>query len=402
MAIMLNYVAELQGLYGPFTMAERVVQKIWLREDFIHDRATLTDGRAVQIRSVGAWNLLGGPDFHGARLVIAGQEITGDIEVHFYQVDWRAHQHAADPAYARVVLHVVLFPPSEGEVPARHADGRVLPTLVLLPLLHRDLEEYASDDALEMITARDQWERFAELATEPIEQRRAIIHDHAQRRWRQKVYFAQRRIAQLGWTGAAHHTALEILGYQKNRAAFLAVATHYPLPRWVTGIDPYEIFSSGELSWRQQGIRPANHPLTRLRQYQRWVAHEPAWPERLGRMLSNNAKLGEGSSPWRARQILGLKNQRTQLAREILGSAVGGCRLDNLVCDGFLPLLAAREGGDDLFNRWFYWYLGDFPVGLRQALPKLALTGPHGQSLCQGYAQGLLGWVLQRDACASR
>ncbi|MEI7566898.1 MAG: DUF2851 family protein, partial [Opitutaceae bacterium] len=143
-----------------------------------------------------------------------------DIEVHFHQADWRAHQHAADPAYARVVLHVVLFPPSAGEVPAQHAEGRVLPTLVLLPLLHRDLEEYASDDALEIITARDQWERFAELAAEPIEQRRAVMRAHAQRRWQQKVHFAQRRLAQLGWMEAAHQTALEILGYQKNRAAF--------------------------------------------------------------------------------------------------------------------------------------------------------------------------------------
>ena len=401
MAIILNYVAELQGLYGPFTMAERVVQKIWLREDFARDRATLTDGRAVQIRSVGAWNLLGGPDFYGARVVIAGQEITGDIEVHFHQADWRAHQHAADPAYARVVLHVVLFPPSEGELPAQHADGRVLPTLVLLPLLHRDLEEYASDDALEIITARDQWERFAALAAEPIDQRRAIMRAHAQRRWQQKVHFAQRRIAQLGWMEAAHQTALEILGYQKNRAAFLAVATHYPLARWGAGIEPAEIFASSDLSWRRQGIRPANHPLTRLRQYQRWVTHQPEWPERLGRLLRNRVTLGEGVSPSRARQLLGLKLQRTQLVRELLGGAVGGSRLDNLVCDGFLPLLAAREGGDDLFNLWFYWYLGDFPDVLRRALPKLGLTGPRGQSLCHGCAQGLLGWVLQHEACAS-
>jgi hypothetical protein len=401
MAIILNYVAELQGLYGPFTMAERVVQKIWLREDFARDRATLTDGRAVQIRSVGAWNLLGGPDFYGARVVIAGQEITGDIEVHFHQADWRAHQHAADPAYARVVLHVVLFPPSEGELPAQHADGRVLPTLVLLPLLHRDLEEYASDDALEIITARDQWERFAALAAEPIDQRRAIMRAHAQRRWQQKVHFAQRRIAQLGWMEAAHQTALEILGYQKNRAAFLAVATHYPLARWGAGIEPAEIFASSDVSWRRQGIRPANHPLTRLRQYQRWVTHQPEWPERLGRLLRNRVTLGEGVSPSRARQLLGLKLQRTQLVRELLGGAVGGSRLDNLVCDGFLPLLAAREGGDDLFNLWFYWYLGDFPDVLRRALPKLGLTGPRGQSLCHGCAQGLLGWVLQHEACAS-
>jgi len=30
------HVAEMQGLYGPFTIAERVVQKIWLRGDFDH------------------------------------------------------------------------------------------------------------------------------------------------------------------------------------------------------------------------------------------------------------------------------------------------------------------------------------------------------------------------------
>jgi hypothetical protein len=28
-----NLLAEMQGLYGPFTMAERVVQNIWLRSD---------------------------------------------------------------------------------------------------------------------------------------------------------------------------------------------------------------------------------------------------------------------------------------------------------------------------------------------------------------------------------
>jgi len=51
------------------------------------------------------------------------------------------------------MLHVVLFPPAPGEKPARRRDGTEIPALVLLPLLYRDLEEYASDDALETITA---------------------------------------------------------------------------------------------------------------------------------------------------------------------------------------------------------------------------------------------------------
>ena len=75
MATPTNHVQEMQGLYGPFTIAERVVQKIWLRRDFAVDRAALTDGRKLEIRSPGTWNLLGGPDFRGARLRVDGREI---------------------------------------------------------------------------------------------------------------------------------------------------------------------------------------------------------------------------------------------------------------------------------------------------------------------------------------
>ncbi|HKB58238.1 MAG TPA: DUF2851 family protein, partial [Lacunisphaera sp.] len=134
-----NHVAEMQGLYGPFTIAERVVQKIWLRGDFDHCRAVLADGRKLEIRSAGTWNLLGGPDFRGASLIIAGQSVTGDVEVHFHATDWRAHGHGEDPAYDKVALHVVLFPPGAAEPAAQRRDGREIPTLVLLPLLHRGL-----------------------------------------------------------------------------------------------------------------------------------------------------------------------------------------------------------------------------------------------------------------------
>ena len=422
-----NHVAELQGLYGPFTMAERVVQKIWLREDFAQDRAALTDGRPLVIRSTGAWNLLTGPDFLGARLVIDGVETSGDIEVHFHASDWRAHGHATDRAYDNVVLHVVLFPPAVDELPARHDDGREIPTLVLLPLLHRDLEEYASDDALEIITACDQWECFAELAALPAGERLGLIRENAGERWRQKVRYAQLRINRLGWTAAAHHTALEILGYRQNRAAMLAVAGQYPLQAWADGVEPDPIFEAGRGCWQLRGVRPANHPLTRLRQYQRWVAASPEWPERLEGMMGDfigsrgvlaadghaeaaagaTRLQGIGDTPTRtARRELGIRKLRDALSHDLLGVVVrqahglGGSRLDNLVCDGFLPLLAARTG-KDLSAVWFHWFLGDVPDQVRQALPKLGVTGGRGQPLCHGCAQGLIGWLLAREARAS-
>ena len=402
MATISEQVEELQGLYGPFTIAERVVQKIWLRGDFAQRGARLTDGRALEIRSPGAWNLLGGPDFRGARLVIDGRESVGDIEVHFHAADWRAHGHAADRAYDQVVLHVVMFPLAAGETPAEGADGRELPTLVLLPLLHRDLEEYASDDALEIITARDEWEQFAALAATPPRELQQILFAQAQGRWRQKVRFAKLRIGKLGWTAAAHHTALEILGYRQNRSAMLLVAARYPLETWSAGAAAELVFEMGRGFWQLQGVRPANHPLARLRQYHRWVSARPDWPERLLQMTGPVREMG-GDMPAtsQVRKTAGLKNLRETLAGDLTGGALNGTRLDNLVCDGFLPLVAAQTG-KDLFEIWYHWFLGDVPLLVRKALPRLGLAGTRTQPLCHGRAQGLLGWILAREARASR
>ncbi|HTL66072.1 MAG TPA: DUF2851 family protein [Lacunisphaera sp.] len=394
-------VAEMQGLYGPFTIAERVVQKIWLRGDFARDRAVLADGRSLVIRSPGAWNLLGGPDFHGARLAIDGGEVTGDIEVHFHVADWRSHDHAADPAYNRVVLHVVLFPPAEFASPALDHAGREIPTLVLLPLLHRDLEEYVSDDALEALTSRDEWERFAELAALPPAERESLIRQNADVRWRQKVAGARAWSQRLGWTEAAHHLALDVLGYRRNRAAMLMVAARYPLPAWGTGVEPRLIYELGRGYWQTQGLRPANHPLTRLRQYRDWASARPDWPERLDAILAPVvARVGAGDSARAWRRECDLPRLRDRIAREVVAEAISGTRLDTLICDAFLPLVAARTGRE-LRELWFHWFLGDVPAQVRRALPRLGLAGLPDRPHSHGRGQGLLGWILAREAGAS-
>ena len=401
MATSNNYVAEIQGLYGPFTMAERVVQKIWLQRDFNQTGATLSDGRTLEVRATGHWNLLGGPDFRSARLVIGGVLITGDIEVHFYSADWRAHGHAADSSYDNVALHVVLFPLREGEGPALRREGQPIPTLVLLPLLHRDLEEYAGDDALETITARDQWRHFAELSGRSLAELQLMMQAKARDTWRQKIHFSKLRIEKLGWSAALHHAALEILGYRQNRAAMLAVAGKYPLEAWSQWIEPEQIFAEYHTRWQLQGVRPANHPRTRLHQYHQWVVANPDWP---GRVLSDFAELPDslpGSTPTRtARRLLRLTDRRKFVEHDLVSESIGGTRLDNLVCDGLFPLLAAATG-NDYFELWFHWYLGDVPDQVRQTLPKLGLANGQLQPFCHGYARGLLSWFLECEARAS-
>ncbi len=397
-------VAEFQGLYGPFVCHERVLQRIWLQGDFAREQAATTDGRRIEIIAPGRWNLLGGPDFKDAQLRIGGESVTGDVEVHFHAGDWTAHGHADNPAYTNVVLHVLLFPPAPGGRPGRRRDGVELPALVLLPLLLRDLEEYASDAALEALTERADWRQLSGLAEMPVEETRASLEEHAQRRWRQKGHSAKSRIERLGWDAALHHAALEILGYRLNRAPMLAVAARFPLAAWRAGCEPEEVFRCEGLTWIRHGVRPANHPRARLKQYAAWVRARPDWPEQLaewGRNLPAGGEDGALATSETARRELALHMRRGRVAVDVTGLAVGGSRLDNLVCDGFLPLLAAHTGRDH-FAAWFHWFTGDVPGQVRRALVKLGVAGSRIQPLCHGYAQGLLGWMLANESPASR
>jgi len=398
MADSLHTVAEMPGLYGPFTMHERVVQKIWLQQDFVVAGCALLDGRKLEILAPGRWNLLGGPDFRQAVLRIDGREMRGDVEVHFHVGDWAAHGHSHDPAYAEVALHVLLYPPEPDAPPPRRVDGKTVPALVLLPLLHRDLEEYAADDALEVLTARDDWRRVAELAGQPHESLCAQLRRLAERRWATKVATAQLRLGKLGWDRAAHCTALEILGYRRNRGPMLAVAERWPLQLWSDAAMPGLAWSEVR-GWQAQGVRPANHPRARLEQYGSWVRGAPDWPARLaawGDALS--AETWRNSAPSaRMRRKMRLPELSDRLAREVVGGAVTGSRWHTLVCDGFLPLLAAAASREAAGVLWFHWFAGDLPDEIHRHLKSLGVVGAREQPFCHGYAQGLLAWLIERE-----
>ena len=48
-----NAVAEMQGWYGPYTVSERVVQKIWLRGDYRAGNLKTLSGKALKIKHPG-------------------------------------------------------------------------------------------------------------------------------------------------------------------------------------------------------------------------------------------------------------------------------------------------------------------------------------------------------------
>ncbi len=387
---------EFQGLYGPYQVAERLVQKIWLRGEYDTSRLVTLSGKQVRIINTGEWNRLGGPDFLSSELEIDGRRIVGDVEIHFREVDWKAHRHHLDPAYNDVVLHVVLFPPRVGRTPIQTHRGRMVETVVLIDLLWHDLEEYAFNDAAASASGMATDRALERLVSLSARKRREHLLKCARRRWDQKVQFAGIRIDRLGFEGACHSTSLEVLGYSRNRAAMLAVADRYPIAAWST-LDPAEVLDRPDIHWRRQGIRPANQPKHRLAQYSRLACDGRAWIDRL-RRWSEGLELTDGRettiSVGEIRKRVGLSRLRRELLTEVLAKAVQGPRADTLAVDAFLPILASCDG-KPYFGVWFSWVPGDIPAEHREVLKKAGIGGggadaPH----AHGWFQGLLGMMI--------
>lgn len=112
-----------------------------IREDLLHyawqfqafERGDLRTcgGEEVAVLQPGRHNRGSGPDFSDASLVLGGLRWAGAVECHIRSSDWRKHGHTEDPAYARVILHVVWQHDEEVLLP----DGTLLPVLELRGLL---------------------------------------------------------------------------------------------------------------------------------------------------------------------------------------------------------------------------------------------------------------------------
>jgi hypothetical protein len=394
-------VAELQGLYGPFAFPELLLQKLWWRREFAVAEARTMEGKPLVVHHVGRWNRLGGPDFREAIIDIDGVRLRGDVEVHLRAEDWDAHRHKNDRAYDGVILHVVLFPP---RVPVTSgAGGRSIPVLALLPLLWHDLEEYATDEAIAALMNRAEYRVAAELLPMPEQELRQRLRRAGSKRWDQKVHYASRRVERLGWEEACHHTALEILGYRANRTGMLKVAGRWPLAAWRSGeVDPDQVFDETAGEWQRQGVRPANHPRQRLRQYARWVQARPDWTERLAALGKRQPPRIAGDTVAQVRRRGGLPAYWKGLRQELWADLVNPPRADNLLSDGMLPLAAvAGDDRESWFECWWNGYPGDLPDPIRRGLRELGLVGLPEHPLATGPAQGLLGWLWARELAAA-
>ncbi|MDR2512290.1 MAG: DUF2851 family protein [Puniceicoccales bacterium] len=389
--------AEITGPYGPVCIHERILQKIWWRGDFHQGDLKTLSGKSLKRLKPGRWNSHEGPDFIGALLEVDGELMQGDVEVHFYGDDWTNHGHDTDPAFNNVVLHVLLFPPRRVQ-PQQTLSGRIPETLILLPRLKEDIEDYANREALLALESREKtgWQETLLACDEA--QRLPLLHAKAAERWRQKKNFALKRLESThSWGESCHQLALETLGLKRNRAPMFALAQRHRLAE-MRNTTSASLFAEQSGQWHLAGLRPPNHPLKRIQQYMNVLASHPNWPVRLlawGEGLPSNFCTGAASTTddtARFRKAQRLSATVKHVQTDLFDNFIGGTRLNTLVVDALLPLLAAHGVHSGICERyWYHWHLGDTPATLATALrEQLPLNGTRPPIIANGLFQGLL------------
>ncbi len=69
-------------------------------------------GKRLQILAPGELNVHEGPDLRNMVLLLDSMICVGDGEFHRTPQEWQEHGHAHDPRYERVLLHIVMAPPT--------------------------------------------------------------------------------------------------------------------------------------------------------------------------------------------------------------------------------------------------------------------------------------------------
>lgn len=174
----------------------------------------------------------------------------------------------------------------------------------------------------------------------------------------------------------------------------LWVASEYPLARCREERPKVErLWELGRDRWTTLGARPANYPKQRLIQYVEWTSQVPYWPsclEDLGRNAPDIVEEGFGGDCAVFRKACGLSRLRDRFSEEVVSEQIGGAKLDTLICDGFLPLLAARSSRG-LGAYWFHWFPGNAPESIVESLKSLQVLEPRRHMSSNGWTQGILG-----------
>ncbi|MPZ47876.1 MAG: DUF2851 family protein [Dehalococcoidia bacterium] len=214
-------------------LSEAELSRIWEGQAFPPEALTTADGRPVRVVLPGRLNTGPGPDFRDAIIGLDGEERGGDIELHVRASSFQAHGHNSDPAYDRLVLHVVYL--ADGGTDTRLKSGGSVPVAAFAPWLARrtaDIAGWLAAPALWQEPCRD---AEARLGGDAIA---LALGAAGQERFAVRTARVAADIAGLGTEAALWRALFESLGVGGDRGGFRRLAVAFPptLARLTAGL----------------------------------------------------------------------------------------------------------------------------------------------------------------------
>jgi len=219
--------------------SEKQLVEIWQhRFQWRTDLAT-EDGNIARIIYPGRPNDDRGADLRDA-VILVGQELRrGDVEFHLRSSGWQAHGHQQDPAYNRVVLHVVLKHDA-GKITVRQ-NGSTIPVLVLNNQLNSTFAR-----------TEDHFSCAAAAAAIPPEKVVTFIQHAGKARFISKATKFHDDIGAMGRNQALYRGIMGALGYPKNKLPFEELSRRMPLHKLASL--PHSTPTDREYLARQQAL----------------------------------------------------------------------------------------------------------------------------------------------------
>jgi hypothetical protein len=277
--------------------AELELQALWFSGAFGRDFVSTT-GEVIRVLQFGEWNRGAGPDFQHVAVGIQGKECHGALELDPHAGDWENHQHATNPAYRDVVLHVSFRKEARAHF-IRNDEHKLIPQVVI------------DHEALALALQRPRRETAIARAgrcVAPLKELSAARIEHLLRE--AACYRAQNKARRFLQTAEAHGrdaalylSVAQTLGYRGNAVAMQVLAQRASLGKlreipdaseavlfgcagylhpkihenaqgttrdylselWKTWWKHRGQFeSTREIPWKMHGHRPANHPHRRV------------------------------------------------------------------------------------------------------------------------------------------
>jgi len=286
---------------------EALLQILWQHQRLRRTALRTVDGTVLRVLHPGFRNREAGPDFRGAVLKFGDRSpLAGDIEIDRVSEGWKAHGHASNPAFSKVILHVIW----EGT-----GSASTHPTLALHNFLDApvaELSEWAKSAAT-LWPEELRGQCCAPLRSLAAGDLNRLLEQAAKARLERKGLEIAMRARAGSWDGVLWEALFRGLGYKKNAWPMQSVAELLPkfeLPSdsvlvWqarllgLSGLLPDELAGQTAQArrylrqawdhwWRERdalqnvqlprslwtfhGQRPVNHPQRRLALAAHWLA----------------------------------------------------------------------------------------------------------------------------------